>query len=169
MAIWSYVACGKIRSSRRVKVEGARMQALMKQKGEWTVVTMKGRIELEKATAFREACLKALSAKKVVFEMTHLQFVGSTGMTEFFQCLADMQNQNGCSVRMVGLSEDFKRFVSVSSAATLKMYAGLEEAFSSPHLNFESPESSDSVTSSVSPEPQATVSASQTPHSSEST
>lgn len=107
------------------------MQALVKKRGEWTVVTMKGRIELEKTAAFREACLKSLSQGPVIFEMSSLQFVGSTGMTEFFQCVADVQNMNNCQVSMVGLSEDFKRFVTISSAATIKAFGRIEEAFSS--------------------------------------
>lgn len=105
------------------------MQALVKKKGEWTVVTMKGRIQLEKAGAFREACMRSLDAQKVVFEMSHLRFVGSTGMTEFFQCLADMQKEKGCSIGMVGLSDDFKRFVSVSAAAQIRIFNRLEDAF----------------------------------------
>ncbi|MFN8848014.1 MAG: STAS domain-containing protein [Bdellovibrionales bacterium] len=138
------------------------MQALVKKKGEWTVVTMKGRIQLEKAGAFREACMRALEAQKVVFEMSHLQFVGSTGMTEFFQCLADMQKEKGCSVGMVGLSDDFKRFVSVSAAAQIRIFARLEDAFNSSHLDFESPESCGSMKDSTSQEPTETESAAPT-------
>ena len=145
------------------------MQALVKKRGEWTVVTMKGRIQLEKTGAFREACIKTLQQQKVVFEMSHLQFVGSTGMTEFFQCLAEMQNTKGCSVRMVGLSEDFKRFVSVSAASNIRICSRLEEAFSSTHLDFESLESSDSKTNSTSQEPIEIVEDVPIPHSSVAT
>lgn len=106
------------------------MQALVKKRGEWTVVTMKGRIELEKTSAFREACLKSLSNGSVIFELSKLQFVGSTGMTEFFQCVADVQNMNNCQVRLVGLSDDFKRFITISSAATIQAFGKIEEAFS---------------------------------------
>ncbi len=106
------------------------MHAQVKQNGDWTVVMVKGRIELEKTAAFREACLKSLSAHRVVFEMSQLQFVGSTGMTEFFQCLSDIEKVNGCRVHMVGLSEDFKKFVRISSAATLNAFSKIEEAFS---------------------------------------
>ena len=112
------------------KTSGGFMQAQVKQNGDWTVVMVKGRIELEKTAAFREACLKSLSANRVVFEMSKLQFVGSTGMTEFFQCLADIEKVNGCRVHMVGLSEDFKKFVQISSAATLNAFSRIEEAFS---------------------------------------
>lgn len=120
------------------------MQALVKRRGEWTVVTMKGRIELEKTAAFREACLKSLSHGSVIFEMSNLQFVGSTGMTEFFQCVADVQNMNNCQVRLVGLSDDFKRFITISSAATIQAFGKIEEAFSSSVVqNFASLEVSD--------------------------
>lgn len=145
------------------------MQALVKQRGDWTVVTMKGRIQLEKTGAFREACMSALNAKKVVFEMSHLQFVGSTGMTEFFQCLADMEKDKGCSIRIVGLSDDFKRFVSVSAAAAIRIYSKLEDAFNSSHLSFESAVSSGSKISSTSQEPQETDSNVQTLRSFDST
>ena len=145
------------------------MQALVKKKGDWTVVTMKGRIQLEKAGAFREACMKGLEAQKVVFEMSHLQFVGSTGMTEFFQCLADMQKEKGCSIGMVGLSEDFKRFVSVSAAAQIKIFSKLEDVFNSTHLDFESLEVSDLKKDSISQELSMIEPNAQTPRSFDST
>jgi anti-anti-sigma factor len=105
------------------------METSIRRQGEWTVVKISGRIELEKAQAFRDACLKSLKNEKVVFELDRLQFVGSTGMTEFFECLHDIENMKGCGVKLVGLSSDFKRFVAFTKASQLKIHDSLEEAF----------------------------------------
>ena len=105
------------------------METSIRRQGEWTVVKISGRIELEKAQIFRDACLKSLKNEKVVFELDRLQFVGSTGMTEFFECLHDIENMKGCGVKLVGLSPDFKRFVAFTKASQLKIHDSLEEAF----------------------------------------
>ncbi len=110
------------------------METSIRRQGEWTVVKISGRIELEKAQAFREACLKSLKNEKVVFVLDRLQFVGSTGMSEFFECLHDIENMKGCGVKLVGLSSDFKRFVAFTKASQLKIHETLEEAFK-PALN----------------------------------
>jgi anti-anti-sigma factor len=110
-------------------MEGSKMETSIRKQGEWTVVKISGRIELEKAHIFREACLKSLKNEKVVFELDRLQFVGSTGMTEFFECLHDIENMKGCGVKLVGLSSDFKRFVAFTKASQLKIHENLEEAF----------------------------------------
>ncbi|MFN8789913.1 MAG: STAS domain-containing protein [Bdellovibrionales bacterium] len=108
------------------------METSVKKQGEWAVVRIKGRIELEKTQMFREACLKSLVQQKVIFVLEGLQFVGSTGMTEFFQCLSDVQTLNQCGVHIVGLSADFKRFVSFTSASSLRIHETLDEVFRSP-------------------------------------
>ncbi len=108
---------------------GPRMITSMRKQGEWTVVQISGRIELEKTHAFREACLQSLQDEKVIFLLDRLQFVGSTGMTEFFECLYDVESMKGCGVKLVGLSADFKRFVTVTKASQLKLHETLEEAF----------------------------------------
>lgn len=105
------------------------METSIRRHGEWTVVKITGRIEMEKAQIFREACLKSLQNEKVVFELDRLQFVGSTGMSEFFEVLHDIEKMKGCGVKLVGLSSDFKRFVAVTKASLLKIHETLEEAF----------------------------------------
>lgn len=122
------------------------METSLKLQGEYAVVKIKGRIQLEKTHAFRDACLKSLSKTKVIFDLNGLQFVGSTGMTEFFQCLTDVQTMNECGVHIVGLSPDFKRFVGFTSASSLKFHDSLEEVFRASKLDFEVPQSSHSET-----------------------
>lgn len=110
------------------------METSVKKQGEWAVVKIKGRIQLEKTQLFREACLKSLVQQKVIFVLDSLQFVGSTGMTEFFQCLTDVQKLNQCGVHIVGLSPDFKRFVSYTSASSLQIYDTLDDVFKTPTI-----------------------------------
>jgi anti-anti-sigma factor len=105
------------------------METSVRRQGEWTVVKVAGRIQLEKTQAFRDACLKSLKKQKVIFELDRLQFVGSTGMTEFFECLLDIKNMAGCGVKIVGLSSDFRRFVAFTKASSLSLHETIDEAF----------------------------------------
>jgi anti-anti-sigma factor len=111
---------------------GLSMEITLKRQNEWTVVNISGRIELEKTHAFREACLSSLANEKVIFILDRLQFVGSTGMTEFFECLYAVEKIKSCGVRLVGLSSDFKRFIAYTKASELRMHETIDEAFK-PH------------------------------------
>jgi anti-anti-sigma factor len=105
------------------------METSVRQQGNWTVVKISGRIQLEKTREFRAACLKSLKNRDVIFELDRLQFVGSTGMTEFFESLRAVKESSTAVVKIVGLCSDFKRFVGFTLASTLTIHETLEEAF----------------------------------------
>lgn len=104
------------------------MQTSLHQVGDITVVQVSGKLNLEKNEMFREACLKRLTGKKVVFALEGLQFVGSTGIQMFFRTLADLHAGNPGEVKIAGLKADFLRLFQYTAPASLELYPGLESA-----------------------------------------
>lgn len=99
--------------------------------GDISVVALSGRIEIEKNHFFKKACLEKFSDKKVVFCMKNLNFVGSSGIQNFFCLLNDLNATNKVSVKIAGLTPDFKRLFSFSEYSTLEMHESIEGALQS--------------------------------------
>lgn len=87
------------------------MQTLVSQTGDVTVVKVSGRLDIDQAGTFRQACLNRLSEKKVVFNLSELSFVGSTGIQSFFQTVQELHRRTPFGVRLVGLHHDFQRIL----------------------------------------------------------
>ena len=85
------------------------MDAKLDQCGEVLVVTINGRLDIDKTKPFQEACFKNLLDKKVVFNLQPLNFVGSTGIQNFFQALKEIHSKNKFGLRIAGLNVDFQR------------------------------------------------------------
>lgn len=96
------------------------MEAKVTKIGEVLVVNINGRLDIDKTAPFREACLKNLTGKKVVFNLQHLSFVGSTGIQNFFQIVRDLQTQ--ALVRIAGMTPDFQRLWSVQQVPDVMIY-----------------------------------------------
>lgn len=103
--------------------------------GDITVVSLSGRIELEKHQNFKKACLKNFADRKVVFCMKNLNFVGSSGIQSFFAMLNELNQEQAMQVKISGLNEDFKRLFTFSSLASLEMHENVENAIQSFTIN----------------------------------
>ena len=119
------------------------MEARLKNEGEVTIVTLKGRMEIEAAQTFKVACRKHFSDKKIVFNMTGVSFVGSTGIQSFLEAikLVSEQNQNG--IKVSGVSPELKRMFDAYELSQLEFFSTDEEALvsfsSQPQItNFDS-------------------------------
>lgn len=99
--------------------------------GDIAVVSLSGRIEIEKTQSFKQACLQNFSDKKVVFCMKNLHFVGSSGIQSFFSVLNDLNARNSMSVKIAGLTPDFHRLYSFSECANLEVHESIEGALQS--------------------------------------
>jgi anti-anti-sigma factor len=95
------------------------MEAKFYNDGEFTVVALSGRLEIEKTHAFREACLTSLQGKKVIFCMKDLNFVGSTGIQGFFQIIREFNDKNAVKAKIAALKPDFQRLVFVAHGIDL--------------------------------------------------
>lgn len=99
--------------------------------GDIAVVSLSGRIEIEKTENFKSACLRNFSQKKVVFCMKNLNFVGSSGIQNFFGVLNDLNSNNKLNAKIAGLSPDFQRLFNFSSCASLEVHESIEGALQS--------------------------------------
>lgn len=115
------------------------MKAMMSQEGEVTVVHVSGRLDINQNHPFRQACLAEFARKKVVFNLSDLSFVGSTGIQSFFQIIEDLYQANSQKVRVVGLNQDFQRLVGLKSEFKIPCLPSVYEAkvsFEETHLAF---------------------------------
>lgn len=99
--------------------------------GEIAIVSLSGRIEIEKTQSFKKACLQNFSNKKVVFCMKNLNFVGSSGIQNFFGVLNDLNQNKAMNVKIAGLNPDFQRLFSFSECQSLEMHESIEGALQS--------------------------------------
>lgn len=100
------------------------------QDGDVMIVRVSGRLDITRSTFFRKACFHELMDKKVIFQLSELTFVGSTGIQTFFQVVKDLHTQNPYGVRVVGLSSDFLKVFHLHSDSA-PCLSSLHEALSS--------------------------------------
>lgn len=111
------------------------MQTKVEFQGAYTIVQVSGRLDIDKTTLFKQACLKSLKGQKVIFSLQNLNFVGSTGILNFFQVLKEVHELNNRTCRVVGLSNDFKRIIHLAEFQCLEFHETVETAT----FSFENP------------------------------
>ncbi|HEX7675805.1 MAG TPA: STAS domain-containing protein [Bdellovibrio sp.] len=99
--------------------------------GDIAVVSLSGRIEVEKTQSFKNACLQNFKDKKIVFCMKNLNFVGSSGIQSFFGVLNDLNAANKMHAKIVGLNPDFERLFKFTECASLELHESVEGAIQS--------------------------------------
>jgi anti-anti-sigma factor len=88
------------------------MEARLSYQGDITVVTLKGKLDIEKSGIFRRSCLEKLKAKKVVFNLNELSFVGSSGITPFINTIVELSKEH--DVRLCGVAYEFKKLIQLT-------------------------------------------------------
>lgn len=96
--------------------------------GDITIVSLSGRIDIEKTQSFKTACLQNFADKKVVFCMKGLNFVGSTGIQSFFGILNELNTAKKMDVKVASLNPDFQRLLSFSACSNLEVHESIENA-----------------------------------------
>ncbi|WP_413587538.1 STAS domain-containing protein [Bdellovibrio sp. HCB274] len=99
--------------------------------GDITIISLSGRIEIEKTQSFKKACLTTLADKKVVFCMKNLNFVGSSGIQSFFGLLNELNVEKQLNVKIAGLTPDFQRLFAFSQCPALEVHESIEGALQS--------------------------------------
>ncbi len=113
------------------------MQTKVEFQGPYTIVQISGRLDIDKTSLFKQACLKSLKGEKVIFSLEKLSFVGSTGIINFFQVLKEIHELNNRTCRVVGLNNDFKRIVHLAEFQSLEFYENIEiatQSFENPQI-----------------------------------
>lgn len=107
------------------------MEANYELRGEVVVVELKGRLNFEMTSTFRKTCLERLRGTKVVFDLRHLNFVGSLGLKDFVDTLDHMAQVAVSGVKFSGVSSEFRRLFEASGISLLDIYDNADIAVQS--------------------------------------
>lgn len=113
------------------------LQARLKNQGEVTVVQFSGRIDIESAPPFRQACRTHLKGKKIVFDFAKLSFVGSTGILPFLEALEEFTKTAGNDAKFSGVGLEFGRVLSATTLGLVEVWeteAQAVDAYTNPRL-----------------------------------
>ena len=98
------------------------MKAEISTEGDIRVVHLRGHLDFETAEPFRRAYLERLSNEKVVFNFQDLSFVGSSGITMFFELLREFAERNQVKPKFCGLGSEFRKIFAASALSNLEIY-----------------------------------------------
>lgn len=99
------------------------LQARVERDGEIMVVRFHGRIDIESAHPFRQACRTHLKNQKVVFDFHQLNFVGSAGILPFLEAMQEFATLNPNGIKFSGIGVEFERVLSATSLQTVERWA----------------------------------------------
>lgn len=106
------------------------MQAKVLNRGDVTIVSLQGRLEIERANYLKKICLDNLKNKKVVFCLDELSFVGSSGIQNFFGFIDEMNSNKTMNVKLAGLKPDFMRLWSFAQRS-VELHQNIDSAVES--------------------------------------
>ena len=100
------------------------MKAKMSKKNDVVVVSLSGRVEVENAEPFRQACLSSIPSlgKKIVFNMSGLSFVGSNGITPFVKAILEMTEKSESTLKFCEVGSEFQRIFAASPLHSVEMF-----------------------------------------------
>jgi anti-sigma B factor antagonist len=107
------------------------MQAKIRKDGDVTVVELKGRLDFETAEPFRETCNDILANSKVVFNLSGLSFVGSSGIGAFVNTLREFANRNPVAPRFCEVKSEFRKVFKATEDPRFQIFDKENEALSS--------------------------------------
>jgi anti-anti-sigma factor len=92
------------------------MKAQIKKIGDTIFVAVDGKLDYETQEPFKENLKKIATATntdstptKVIFDMENLEFVGSSGITQFIQTLKEFGTNTDQKARILKASSEFKK------------------------------------------------------------
>jgi anti-anti-sigma factor len=104
------------------------MRAEITKNGEITIVRLEGQISFETITLFRDHCMNKLKGEKVIFDLAQLHFVGSTGITSFFEIIKDIVEMKVLDLKFCSVKTEFQRLFQAWFADNVEIYEQKEQA-----------------------------------------
>lgn len=98
------------------------MQARIARQGEIVIVHLSGRVDVETAEPFREACLKHLVRERVVFDFRHLSFVGSSGILPFLETMQDFAKGSSYGFKFSGVGSEFRKVFAATPLSVVEIF-----------------------------------------------
>ncbi len=107
------------------------MQAKIRKDGDITVVELKGRLDFETAEPFRETCNDVLTNSKVVFNLSELSFVGSSGIGAFVNTLREFSRSNPVPPRFCAVRSEFQKVFKATDELAFRLFEDEKAALGS--------------------------------------
>ena len=92
------------------------MKSKIQMSGDTLIVTVNGKIDYETQEPFKENLAKIAKQKKtdssglkIIFDIENLEFVGSSGITQFIQTLKDFGEKTEQKTKILNASSEFKK------------------------------------------------------------
>lgn len=98
------------------------MQARISQEGEVVVVHLLGRLDIETAEPFKQACWKYLLNKKVVFNFRGLSFVGSSGILPFLETMQSFAEASQERFKFCEMGVEFRKVFAASPLSAIEVF-----------------------------------------------
>ena len=104
------------------------MKTNIRKSGKIFVIDVHGSLTVSDMDSFKMICNSKLKKKKVLFNLKELSFVGSSGISVFYETLTSLKKNN--SLKMCCVSPEFKRIFD-NEGLGFSIYQSEEEALSS--------------------------------------
>lgn len=104
------------------------MRAEITKNGEITIVSLEGQISFDTILPFRDHCMKKLKGEKVVFDLGQLNFVGSIGITSFFEIIKDVVETKTLDPKFCNVKSEFHKLFTAWFANNVEIYEQKEQA-----------------------------------------
>ncbi len=104
------------------------MEAQIQESGDICIVELTGDLSFNSTEPFRTVCFNKFKGKKVVFDLKGLNFVGSSGITDFIEVLRDFSQSNVEKPKFCGLSSEFKKIFEANKMDTISFFETSQEA-----------------------------------------
>lgn len=75
------------------------------------LVYLSGRLDIESVESFRWACQGRLRGQKILLNMEHVSFVGSTGIVPFLETLTELSRDPQSDLRFCRVGIEFRRIM----------------------------------------------------------
>ena len=102
------------------------------------VIHLKGRLSYEWAGVFRLSCRQQLMRRqcaKIVFNLSQLSFVGSSGINEFLATITELSSKDSSQIKFCGVATEFQRIFQASPLKDIEIYENDKKARLSFQMN----------------------------------
>lgn len=93
------------------------MKTQIKKTGDCVIINFEGNLDFESAEPLKEnlsrilSATKTDSAAKIIFDLENLEFVGSSGISNFVQTLKEFNHKTNEKPRYCNVKSEFKRII----------------------------------------------------------
>ena len=113
------------------------MKVELKKYNEIIVMSLEGFLDFETTVLFERNYLLETHSKKIIFDFTKLEFVGSCGLMAFIQTMSKFCRYHRPRPRFIGVGQEFLRLMESSGFDFENFYDSLDLAIRSYHYNFD--------------------------------